>query len=335
MTRATLIQAREGDRLAMNRVIKYFNGSVYHQARRQVEPGSTFFDDYLQEGRIALLTALHDADLDRINGFYTYAANVMRSHMLKFSDQTQEVPWHHYTHVNQFLKFKDQLELEKKREFDTEEVLLLMDKKPFEKQWIRDVLKREKIRFSVDPLGVRLLENEINEEHELETLSDVRKKVLKALMVILTSHQEDVLNRFYYQGQTAEEIAEDLGLSKQSIWSVIRLAKGRLIKYWQLGFFLFAFNSSHFYDVQYTFQKEAWKPIIRDGIDVLVSNYGRVKRIKHCHRRDFIIAPRMNEGFYRYQLYYTGDRKSWKVSVLNLITDHFTNEELPTFYERI
>lgn len=332
-----LIQAQQGNEAAITKVLKKYNGIVFHQARRQVEPGSTFFDDYMQEGRLAILSALHEADLSRKDGFYNFASNVTRSHMLKFGDQTTEIPWHHYTHCHQYNKFKVQLEDEHGREYNTEEVLARMDKKPFEKQWIRDILKTEKIRFSPDPIGFRLLESEINYEAEMDILHDIRKKCLKALLTILTPHQKDCVERFYYDSQTAEEIDEELGIDKQSVWGCVRMARGRMKKYWQLGFFLVAFNSDHFYDVKHSFEKEIWKPINREGIDVLVSNYCRVMRINHCHRHDFIIMPRLykDEGFGRYQLPFSGSRKTWKVSILKLLIEHFNDEELPTFYERL
>ena len=259
MTRATLIKARRGNEAAINQVLNYFNGSIFHQARRQVEPGTPFWDDYMQEGRLALLKALQNADLEREEGFYNYSANVIRSQMLKFSDQTKEIPWHHYTHVNQFLKLKSQLEAEKNREFTEEEVLDKMDKKPFEKQWIRDVLNRQKVMMEDEEGSTKWLEGEVL-KGDLETLLDSRHLFLKYLMRILTPHQRKIVTRFYLDNRTADEIAEEMELNRQSVWTVLRLARGRMKKYWQLGFFLYAFDSDHFFDVQYTFPKESWKP---------------------------------------------------------------------------
>jgi len=336
MTKEVLIRAQKGDESAINKVLKYYNGSVHHQARRQVEPGSTYFDDYMQVGRMALLEALHSVDLSRKDGFYNFSAAVMRSHMLKFSDETKLVPWHHYTHVHQYLKLKSKLEKEHNREFDVEEVLSKMDKEPWIKQQIRDALRVEKVRFSWDPVAVRILEGEINAEAELETLADSRRIFMKHLLQILTPHQRDLVEKFYYENLNADEIAEELGLARGSVWTALRLARGRLKKYWQLGAFFFALDSDHHLDINYTFHAEIWRRV--KGLKYEVSNYGRVKKVEHWHRHDFIVKPLIDRQNFGYRLY-TDERignryGTVRFSAHNLLTSHFEDSELPFFYLR-
>lgn len=328
MTRATLIQAREGDRFAMNRVIKDYDPLIIHMANQRVVSAG-YFDDYLQAGRIGLLQAIQKVSDNSEYLFSTFASHYIRHEMALLSAKIRGLTWKEYLTLQKFYKKRREVEQKAMCEVDMLDVLDELKLHPFQVDIIKTHVHKQMVSMDIDDLVSRKVEKEI-EENDLERIEDGRKRMLSEMIGRLTERQAEIIKMYYFRGLNTFQIADELKVSRGYIGKELFKIRQKLLTDWPNQLFLIAFNSAHFYDPHHMFHMEKWKPM--EGIKYSVSNYGRVLTYHRSYNKFMIRKPSFYSDQYIYQLM-DGD-KMLKIPARKIIPLYFETTELPTFYER-
>jgi len=328
MTRATLIQAREGDQRALNQVIKEFDPLIYHIThQRTVRSG--YFDDYMQAGRIGLLEAVSKISDKSNYKFSSFAGKFIRHEMLLLSCQIRGQSPKEYQVLNKYYRHMRNMEKELQMEVDMIDVMDDMDLYPFERDIIKSYVRAQEVSVDISDLVERKIEKEIN-DNELNILQDGKKKMLNEMIARLTDRQTDIVKKHYYQDMSSKRIADELGTSQGYILKEIHKIRAKLLKDWPNQLFETAFNSDLFFDPTHVFHREEWKSL--DESKYSVSNYGRVLTYHKNYKKFMIRKPSIESRKYRYQLVF--GNAMMKATPAQLIVKYFELDELPTFYER-
>ena len=327
MTRATLIQAREGDQVAMNQVIKDYDPLIiYMTYQRDVATG--YFEDYLQVGRLGLVEAIQKVSDNSDYQFSTFASRYIRNEMALLSCQIRGQKLHEYRVLQRYYFKKREMEQRFKMEIDMMDVIDEMKLYPFQKDIIKSHAQKHILSIDVDELVTRKLENEI-EENDLERLHDGRTKMLNDMLERLTERQMEIVEMHYYHGMTSSEIALELSVHQGYILKELSNCRGKLLKDWPNQLFMVALESEKFYNPDHTFHMEKWRPVA--GGKYSISNYGRILTYHKGYKRFLIRKPSFESRKYRYHLVF--GNTMMKATPAQLIAKHFDLHELPTFYE--
>jgi len=327
MTRATLIQAREGNDRAMNTVLNEFDPFIYYIAMQRVTTG--YFDDYMQAGRIGLVEAVNKISDNSKYQFSTFAGRYIRNEMALLSCQIRGQKLHEYRIIQRYYRKKREMEQEHMMEMDMVDVLEEMHLFPFQAEIILAHTNAQYVSADVDDLVTRKIEHEINEQN-LDVLRDGRKQMLNQMIDLLTDRQADIVKKHFYQGMTSSEISIELGVSQGYILKELHKIRKKLLADWPNQLFSIAINDQEFYNPNYQFHNEKWKPIL-DG-KYSISNYGRILTFHKTYKKFMIRKPSYESRRYRYHL--VVGNAMMKATPRKLITNHFDIHELPTFYER-
>jgi len=328
MTRATLIQAREGNQVAINQVINEYDPLIYHITHnRPVRVG--YFDDYIQAGRIGLLEAIKKVSNNSEFKFSTFAGRYIRHEMAILTCQIRGLKWKEYQVISRYYKHLQKMQQELMIEVDMIDVISDMRLFPFEIDIIKSHVRSEQVSVDVSELVARKISSEI-EDQELDVLHDGREKMLSDMLDRLTERQADIARKHYYQDLTSRQIAEMLLVGQGYILKELHKIRGKLLNDWPNQLFETAYSSDHFFDPAYKFHREQWKSI--DGNKYSVSNYGRVLTYHKGYKRFMIRKPAIESRRYRYHLVL--GNTFMKATPSQLIRKYFDLDELPTFYER-
>ena len=328
MTRATLIQAREGDRVAMNQVIKDYDPFIIYIANQRVVSGG-YFDDYIQAGRMGLLTAIKKVSDNSKYLFSTFASRYIRHEMALLTCKIRGLKLHEYMLLTKYYKKSREIQQKDMCEVDMMDVLDVLKLHPFQVDIIKSHVHNQMVSMDIDELVSRKIDREI-EENDLERLEDGRKRMLSEMIARLTERQADIIRMTYTDGLTTFQVADELKVSRGYVGKELFKVRRKLLDDWPNQLFLIAFDSAHFYDPTHIFHMEKWKPM--QDIKYLVSNYGRVLTYHRSYNKFLIRKPSLESGRYRYHLV-DGD-KMLQISAHKLIPLYFETNELPTFYER-
>jgi len=328
MTRATLIQAREGDRIAMNRVIKDYDPLIIHMAHQRVVSAG-YFDDYIQAGRIGLLQAIKKVSDNSKYMFSTFASRYIRHEMALLTCKIRGMKPYEYMILQRYYKKRREVEQRAMCEVDMLDVLDELKLHPFQIEVIKAHIHKQMVSMDTSELASRKMENEI-EENDLERLEDGRKRMLSEMIARLTDRQAEIIKMYYFRGLTTFQIADELKVTRGYVGKELFKVRKKLLVDWPNQLFLVALGSAHFYDPHHIFHMEKWKPI--EGIKYSVSNYGRVMTYHRAHNKFMIRKPSFEANKYRYHL--SDEEKMIKLPIPRIITMHFETDELPTFYEK-
>lgn len=326
MTRATLIHAREGDARAMNQVLKEFDPFIYYIATQRVTSG--YFDDYMQVGRIGLIEAIEKISINTKYQFSTFAGRYIRNEMALLSCQIRGQKIHEYRVIQRFFRKKREMEQRLMMVVDMIDVLEEMNLFPFQVEIINAHVQKEFVSTDVDDLVTRKIEKEIDEK-DLDVLQDGREKMLKDMIDNLTDRQADIVKKHFFQEMTSAQIAESLNVSQGYILKELHKIRKKLLADWPNQLFTIALSHKGFYDPDFQFHQEKWKPV---GEKYFISNYGRLQTFHKAYKKFIIRKPTFESRKYRYQLVL--GNAIMKASPNKLIANHFEIHELPTFYER-
>ena len=95
MGNEVIIAAKQGKKSAVIQVLQHFESEITYQAWRHLNNHhDPFYDDFVQEGRIAVLEAIRKTDLDR-GGFSSFVKINIRNAMVEFRYKTTGIPYHH------------------------------------------------------------------------------------------------------------------------------------------------------------------------------------------------------------------------------------------------
>lgn len=329
MTRATLIQAREGNPVALNQVIKDYDPLIIHMANQRVV-SQGYFDDYIQAGRIGLLQAIKKVSDNSDYLFSSYAGRFIRHEMALLTCKIRGLKLHEYMLLTKYWKKSREVEQEAMREVDMKEVLGALELHPFQVDIIKTHITKQLVSMDGEDIQSRKIAHEI-EENDLQRLQDGRGWMLSEMIARLTERQADIIRMTYYDNMTAGAIADELGVSRGYIAKELHKVRRKLLNDWPNQLFTIALGSAHFYDPQHIFHMEKWKPI--PGIKYSVSNYGRVMTYHRNYNKFLIRKPTMENARYRYSLI-DENNKVLRFPIPKIISMHFTQDELPTFYER-
>ncbi|MFH0757321.1 MAG: sigma-70 family RNA polymerase sigma factor, partial [Bacteroidota bacterium] len=239
MTRATLIQAREGSQVAMNQVIKEYDPLIIHMAHQRVVSAG-YFDDYLQAGRIGLLQAIQKVSDNSEYMFSTYASRFIRHQMALLSCEIRGLKLYEYMVLQKFYKKRREVEQRAMNEVDMLDILDELKLHPFQVEIIKAHVHKQMVSMDIDDLVSRKIEKEI-EENDLENLEDGRKRMLSEMIARLTDRQANIVKMYYFRGMTLIAIADELGVSQGYISKEHHKIKGKLLKDWPNQLFLIAF----------------------------------------------------------------------------------------------
>lgn len=328
MTRATLIQAREGDRVAMNRVINDYDPLIIHMTNQRVVSAG-YFDDYMQAGRIGLLQAIQKVSDNSDYLFSTFASRFIRHEMALLTCKIRGLKLHEYMLLTKFYKKRSEIEQKAMCDVDMMDILDVLKLHPFQVDIIKTHVHQQLVSMDVSELVSRKVENEI-EENDLDRLEDGRKRMLSEMIARLTDRQADIIKMYYFRGMTTFAIADELAVSRGYIGKELFKIRKKLLIDWPNQLFMIAFDSAHFYSPHHIFHMEKWKPVV--GLKYSVSNYGRVMTYHHAYNKFMIRKPSIEAGRYRYHL--VDENRMLKIYAHKIIPMHFETNELPTFYER-
>lgn len=327
MTRAILIQGREGDQRALTQIIKEFDPLIYHITfNRPVRGG--YFDDYVQAGRIGLLEAVQKVSDNSEYKFSTFAGKYIRHEMALLTCQISGLRWKEYQVISKYYRHMRKMQQELMIDVDMVDVLEDMRLFPFEIDIIKSHVRGEQISVDVSELVERKIDKEISEQ-ALDVLHDGRGKMLTDMMGRLTERQADITRKHFYQELSSRQISEMLDVSQGYVLKELHKIRGKLLKDFPNQLFEIAYSSDRFFDPSYQFHREQWKSI--DGTKYSVSNYGRVLTYHQAHKKFMIRKPSIESRQYRYHLVI--GNAMMKAKPFQLIRKYFDLDELPTFYE--
>jgi len=342
MGNEVIIAAKQGKKSAVIQVLQHFESEITYQAWRHLNNHhDPFYDDFVQEGRIAVLEAIRKTDLDR-GGFSSFVKINIRNAMVEFRYKTTGIPYHHVAYLRSYLQEKAKLETEKGYELDEEEVLAQMNVWPHIKDRIRGLLLYNKIRLGEHEVIDRQIEKEISDQEEeyRESDPDAREELLRGLIELLPRQRREMVRQWFYHGKSQGEIARSMGITRENVNASFNQAKKNLRREWPQRLFLWALESGHFFDIEHTFPDERWRIMNGDWkYEYRISNYGRVISPPNHENRSasFVRKPvviRQDQFIKRYC--YGLTCKTGKVlqkGVLSLIKENFRENELPKFYE--
>lgn len=342
MSEELIIAAKKGNETAINQILQHYESEITYQAWRHLHNHKDpFFDDFVQEGRIAVLEAINKTDLKR-GGFPSFVKINVRNAMVEFRQKTNGIPYHHIAYLRNYLREKSRLESERGYELDQEEVLSAMNVWPHIKDRIRNLLSYEEVRLGQSEMIDRYVEKEISdsEENYHETDPDAREKFLKGLIELLPKQRREMVRQWFYHGKSQGEIAKAMGITRDNVNASFHMAKENMRREWPQRLFLWTLESGRFFELEYTFPGEKWKAL--DGnwkYKYRISNYGRViSPPNHENRAEFFVRKPVvirQDQFIKRYCYGLTDKngRALQRGVLRLIKENFSENELPKFHQ--
>lgn len=224
-------KALQGDLEARNHMIESNLRLVVKIARRYLNRGLDF-SDLIEEGNLGLMHAVEKFDPEMGFRFSTYATWWIRQTIeraIMNQGRTIRLPVYVLKEVNSYFQAVRELSLELKRDPSPEEIATKLNKSLEEINWltnvINDVTSLDALLFDGEDSTV--IENVTNENNEDPLVLIGNKNiegVLESSLHELDLKQQAVLVRRFglhgHQKKTLDEVAEELGLTRERVRQV-------------------------------------------------------------------------------------------------------------------
>lgn len=274
---------------------------------------AVFYEDYMQVARTALL-------LDTEGQAYL----VIKNAMYNFTAELLGLTPQQLGLIGKFRKERQKIFQEKGSDIETEDLLENMNLEPNQKSLIRSYADFKQVGFL----------EEILSDKEGDAIKDGRKDFINDMLEFVNDNEKIVIREYYLNDLKIKGIAEKYNYNASTVGRWLHGAREKMKKNWPRIVFNYAQKHPDFYDPEFRFPGEKFKPFNKNE-KYKVSNFGRIIHFNEgCKKYGVIKTTRRIKKGNEYISYMFGNARKkamYEVTPVNLISQHFDNNELPKF----
>ena len=216
---------KTGDLSIRNQIVLHYMDSIKKtvMSMRSRLPGNMQYDDFVNQGVLALIDCIEKYDMDRGASFDTYIYKRLRGSVLSYMRKQSWLPYRVRVARRNILQEQEHMMAELGREPTHAELAqrMRMSEKELEKYLLEiynaEMYSFEELLENASQVVEQLVENRDNGDlgPEGRLLQEELKKVLMESIESLPTRERQVITLCYYENLNLREIGEVLGISQQ------------------------------------------------------------------------------------------------------------------------